>query len=153
MAEQSTSSVVISADPAAIMAVIADFEAYPDWASGVKRTTVLEPGDGATDDGGRARSVEFQIDAKPIKDTYSLGYTWHGDSSVDWTLVDGGMMKAIDGEYALTPLGDGTTEVRYSLAVELAIPMIGMLRRKAEKVIIETALNGLKKRVESLGGR
>ncbi len=27
--------------------------------------------------------------------------------------------------------------------------MIGMLRRKAEKVIIDTALKGLKKRVES----
>lgn len=67
MAEQSTSSVVISADPAAIMAVIADFEAYPDWASGVKRTTVLEPGDGATDDGGRARSVNPRSTPSPSK--------------------------------------------------------------------------------------
>ena len=38
----------------------------------------------------------------------------------------------------------------YRLAVDLSIPMIGMLRRKAEKVIIDTALKGLKKRVESL---
>jgi hypothetical protein len=30
--------------------------------------------------------------------------------------------------------------------------MIGMLRRKAEKVVIDTALKGLKKRVESGGG-
>ena len=37
----------------------------------------------------------------------------------------------------------------YSLAVDLNIPMIGMLRRKAEKVIIDTALKGLKRRVES----
>jgi hypothetical protein len=29
--------------------------------------------------------------------------------------------------------------------------MIGMLKRKAEKVIIDTALKGLKKRVESQG--
>jgi hypothetical protein len=39
--------------------------------------------------------------------------------------------------------------VTYSLAVDLNIPMIGMLRRKAEKVIIDTALKGLKRRVES----
>jgi len=43
----------------------------------------------------------------------------------------------------------GTTTVTYSLAVDLNIPMIGMLRRKAEKVIIDTALKGLKRRVES----
>jgi hypothetical protein len=34
--------------------------------------------------------------------------------------------------------------------VDIAIPMIGMLKRKAEKVIIDTALKGLKRRVESL---
>ena len=45
----------------------------------------------------------------------------------------------------------GGTEVTYRLAVEVSIPMIGMLRRKAEKVIIDTALKGLKKRVEALG--
>jgi len=32
--------------------------------------------------------------------------------------------------------------------VDLKIPMLGMLRRKAERVIIETALNELKKRAE-----
>jgi hypothetical protein len=41
------------------------------------------------------------------------------------------------------------TVATYSLAVDLNIPTIGMLRRKAEKVIIDTALKGLKRRVES----
>jgi hypothetical protein len=56
----------------------------------------------------------------------------------------------MDGTYELTATESGT-HVTYRLAVDLAIPMIGMLRRKAEKVIIDTALRGLKKRVESLG--
>jgi hypothetical protein len=51
----------------------------------------------------------------------------------------------------LANLGDGTTRVTYRLAVDVAIPLIGMLKRKAEKVIIDTALKGLKKRVESQG--
>ena len=46
-------------------------------------------------------------------------------------------------------LGDGTTEVTYTLVVDLGIPMLGMFKRKAEKVIIDTALKELKKRVES----
>jgi hypothetical protein len=59
------------------------------------------------------------------------------------------MLKAMEGAYVLRPAGEGT-EVTYRLSVDLSIPMIGMLRRKAEKVIIDTALKGLKKRVESL---
>jgi hypothetical protein len=56
----------------------------------------------------------------------------------------------MDGSYELRSDGS-TTDVTYRLTVEVAIPMIGMLRRKAEKVVIDTALKGLKKRVESLG--
>jgi hypothetical protein len=33
--------------------------------------------------------------------------------------------------------------------VDLAVPMIGMLRRKAERVILDTALKELRKRVEA----
>ena len=44
----------------------------------------------------------------------------------------------------------GGTKVTYDLEVDLKIPMIGMLKRKAEKVIIDTALKELKKRVESM---
>ncbi len=35
------------------------------------------------------------------------------------------------------------------LTVDVKIPMLGMIKRKAEKVIIDRALAGLKKRVES----
>jgi hypothetical protein len=99
---------------------------------------------------GRPQRVDFVLDASPIKDEYTLAYTWHGDASVEWTLVQGRMLRGMDGSYVLDPREDGSTEVTYRLAVDVAIPMIGMLRRKAEKVIIDTALRGLKKRVESM---
>ena len=56
----------------------------------------------------------------------------------------------MDGTYLLRDLGDGTTEVTYRLALDVSIPLIGMIKRKGEKIIIDTALKGLKKRVESL---
>jgi hypothetical protein len=40
--------------------------------------------------------------------------------------------------------------VTYRLALDLSIPLIGMIKRKGEKMIIDTALKGLKKRVETL---
>jgi ribosome-associated toxin RatA of RatAB toxin-antitoxin module len=144
MAEQTTSSIVIDAAPAEVMAVIANFPAYPDWAQGMKQAEVVEEGAD-----GRADKVHFELEATPIKDSYTLSYDWKGDSSVTWELVEGRMLKAMEGAYVLRPSGSGT-EVTYRLSVDLSIPMIGMLRRKAEKVIIDTALKGLKKRVESL---
>jgi ribosome-associated toxin RatA of RatAB toxin-antitoxin module len=144
MAEQTTSSIVVNADPAAVMSVIADFEAYPTWAQGVKKAEVVSRG---ADE--RAQQVYFELDASPIKDQYTLAYDWDDDRVVRWSLVEGKMLKAMDGAYELNGVGDGTTEVTYRLAVDIAIPMIGMLKRKAEKVIIDTALKGLKRRVES----
>ena len=144
MADATTSSITIGADPEAVMAVIADFAAYPAWADQVKTVEVLE-----IDGIGRPERVRFQMDAGPIKDNYTLDYTWAPDGrSVSWTLVKGQIQRAQNGSYTLVG-GADTTTVTYSLAVDLTIPMIGMLRRKAEKVIIDTALKGLKRRVES----
>jgi ribosome-associated toxin RatA of RatAB toxin-antitoxin module len=145
MADESTQSITINAEPAAVMAVIADFAAYPQWAASVKSAQVTADGPD-----GRAATVAFKIDAGVIKDEYELAYQWDGDNRVSWNLVKGQMQKAQRGSYTLTGRA-GSTEVTYNLAVDLAIPMLGMLKRKAEKVVMDTALKELKKRVE--GGR
>ncbi|MGH3354893.1 MAG: SRPBCC family protein [Nocardioidaceae bacterium] len=144
MAEQTSSSITVDAAPATVMAVIADFESYPDWATGVKETEVL-----GADSNGRAEQVRFVLNAPPIKDTYTLAYDWDADRSVRWELVEASVLKALTGSYTLTPVGESQTEVVYRLTVDVSIPMIGMLKRKAEKVIIDTALKGLKQRVEA----
>ncbi|MBB3051300.1 ribosome-associated toxin RatA of RatAB toxin-antitoxin module [Prauserella isguenensis] len=147
MADQSTQSIEVDAPPEQIMAVIADLPAYPEWAQAVQHTEVL-----GTDERGRATQVRFTLDSGPVKDVYTLEYDWSDDGlSVSWHLVKGQMQKAQNGRYELQPLGGGRTQVTYTLAVELALPMIGMLRRKAEKMIMDTALKELKKRVEAEG--
>lgn len=144
MADQTTSDIVIDAGAADIMDVVADFGSYPDWATGVEETEVLETGDG-----GRAKRVRFVLDATPIRDEYSLVYDWRDDEQVSWKLDQSGkMLRAMNGAYVLTPLNSGSTQVTYRLEVQVSIPLLGMLKRKAEKVIIDTALKGLKKRVE-----
>lgn len=128
------------------MGVIADFARYPEWTGEVKEAEIL-----ATDDQGRAEQVRLVLDAGAIKDDHVLAYTWNSPYEVDWSLVKSQMLRALDGSYALAPLGDGDrTEVTYRLAVDVKIPLLGMIKRKAEKVIIDRALAGLKKRVESV---
>ncbi|MDN5746122.1 MAG: SRPBCC family protein [Nocardioidaceae bacterium] len=147
MAEQTSSSIAIEAPAADVMAVIADFPAYPAWAKGV---TVAEVRSSfGQEEGGRAREVFFALDVSPIKDEYTLAYEWDGVRQVTWSLVEGKMLRSLEGAYVLRESASGTTEVTYRLALDVSIPLIGMLKRKGEKILIETALKGLKKRVES----
>jgi uncharacterized membrane protein len=144
MADRTQMSIVVNAPPARVMEVIADLPAYPDWVAAAKSVDVLESAPG-----GRARRARFVLDAGMVKDTYELVYDWAADGrSVTWHLVRGELQKAQDGSYRLVDNGDGTTTVTYELTVDLTIPMIGMFKRKAERVITDTALKELKKRVE-----
>lgn len=145
MADESTQSIVIDAPPAAIMSVIADFANYPVWAASVKDAQVLETGSD-----GRPSRVALTLDAGVLRDKYQLAYTWAGDSAVEWHLVEGELMRAQDGSYRLSEIAPGRTEVVYTLSVDLGIPLLGSLRRKAERVVMDTALNELKRRVESV---
>src|SRR4051794_41503019 len=92
MADQSTQSIVVDAPAAEVMAVIADFPAYPTWVAAAKQVEVLE-----TDPDGRARRVHFVLDAGAVKDDYVLDYTWDGDRREEGTLVQRSMPKQQDG--------------------------------------------------------
>jgi hypothetical protein len=148
MADRTESSIVVDAPPAKVLAVISDFASSPEWTGAVKHTEVLDAGTA-----GRASRVRFTLDAGAIKDTYVLDYTWKvakaGTGSVSWVLVEAEqVLKALDGSYTLEGDKDGPTTVTYQLVVDVRIPMLGMLKRKAEKSIIATALQELKKRAE-----
>lgn len=140
MADLTSASIDIAAAPSEVLAVIADFESYPEWVDSMKSAEVL------TSKAGRAETVRMVLDHPLVKDDYVLAYVWK-PAEVNWTLVKGTLLKAMDGSYGLAAHGSGTT-VTYTLTVDVNMPMIGMFKRKAEKTIIDGALKGLKKRVE-----
>ena len=140
MADLTSASIDIAATPDEIMAVIADFERYPEWVDAMKSAEVL------TRSGTKAKTVRMVLDHSLVKDDYVLDYDWQ-PTVVSWKLVEGTLLKAMDGSYALQPKGSGTT-VTYQLKVDVNMPMIGLFKRKAEKTIIDGALKNLKKRVE-----
>ena len=146
MADSSTQSIVIAAPPDRIAAVICDFVHYPEWVTATKSVEILE-----VYEDGYASQVRFQLDAGVVADEYTLAYEYAEDiSRIEWHLVEPSkMQRAQDGSYDIDDNGDGTSTVTYTLSVDLAIGMLGMFRRKAEKMIMEAALTELKKRVES----
>jgi ribosome-associated toxin RatA of RatAB toxin-antitoxin module len=144
VAEKTAQTIYIDADPGSVMDVIADIGSYPDWVSEYKEAEVLE-----ADSGGNPKVARLVLDTSVLKDTLVLSYTWPKDrGSVSWSLVSSSILKALEGVYRLVPTGAGT-EVTYELTVDLQIPMIGLLKRKAERRLTDTALKDLKKRVEA----
>ncbi|MDQ1541950.1 MAG: hypothetical protein QOH29_2676 [Actinomycetota bacterium] len=142
MSDLTRSNIFIEAAPAAVMSVIADFPAYPEWVTFLKHAEVLEHGPD-----GRAAVVRFVLDAGVIADDYSLAYDW-SDDAVSWHLLRGTTIKAMDGSYRLERTASGTG-VDYGLSVEVDVPLLAVFKRKAEQVLIDTALKALKARVEA----
>ena len=146
MAEQTTSSIVIDAPPAAVMAVIADFDVLPRVGQGREdRRGDASPGSRRAGRAGLLRARRL-ADQGRVHPRLRLGRRPAGH-------LDPGRgqdARALTAPTSCADLGDGSTEVTYRLALDVSIPLIGMLKRKGEKILIDTALKGLKKRVESL---
>lgn len=145
MGERAEGSISVDASAAEIMEVITDFDSYPEW-SDVKSAKVLK-----RSRGGRPVEVAYEIAAPVIGEArYTLAYEYDGDDGVSWTTREiEGKIRDIQGEYVLEELDEDETRVTYRLGVELGISVPGFLRKQGEKQIIKTALEGLKRRVES----
>jgi ribosome-associated toxin RatA of RatAB toxin-antitoxin module len=143
VADQASSSTTIAAPPERVLDVISDLHAYPEWTGQISRAEVLE-----TYPDGRPRRATFTMSASGFSDEYTLDYSY-APGTVSWTLVEPTkLQKSQVGSYRLTAV-EGGTEVTYLLTLESKIPMIGPMKRKANKIIIDTALKELKKRVET----
>jgi ribosome-associated toxin RatA of RatAB toxin-antitoxin module len=145
MGEHAAGDTEVYATPAEVMAVVADFEAYPEWVASLEEVEVL-----ARDRRGRGTRVAFRLGTPWGEQAYTLAYTYQArDAGMSWTYVEG-TLEDLSGSYALEPADDGATRVTYQLEVELGIPVPGFLMRQAAKQIVRSALGDLKRRVESM---
>ena len=144
MAESATQTITIAASPEHCFAVAIDFPRYPEWAKDVKEATVRE-----TDAEGRPTRVEFRASALGRSTHYTLAYDYSQAPDVlAWKMVKGDIQRSIEGAYHLSATRDGGTEVRYDLAIELAAPLPGFVKRRAE-VRILNSVRELKTRAEA----
>jgi ribosome-associated toxin RatA of RatAB toxin-antitoxin module len=145
MAEHAEGTTEVHATPAEVMAVVADFEAYPDWVANLEEVEVL-----ARDRRGRGTRVAFRLGTPMGDQAYTLAYRYEPrDAGMSWTYVEG-TLEDLAGSYALEPAGDRTTRVTYRLEVALGVPLPGLIKRQAAKQIVRSALGDLKRRVESM---
>ena len=144
MSEATESTIRIEAPVADVVAVVSDLTKYPEWSTSIKRVEVLE-----SDSEGHPVKVTMMVDAGPMRDSVTLQYDWSlAPAQLSWTLLEAEMLTAMDGTYTISEADEDSTEVSYRLAVDVAMPMLSMLKRKAEKAVVDVSLKELKKRVE-----
>jgi ribosome-associated toxin RatA of RatAB toxin-antitoxin module len=145
MAEHAEGSTEVFATPAEVMAVVADFEAYPEWVGNLEEVEVL-----ARDRRGRGTRVAFRLRTPMGDQAYTLAYRYQPkDAGVTWAYVEG-TLDDLAGSYTLEPAADGATRVTYRLEVALGMPLPGLVKRQAARQIVRSALSDLKRRVESM---
>lgn len=144
MTDEATQQTFIAAPPDQCWAIAIDFERYPEWAGDLKNVDVLE-----RDGEGRATSVRFRAGALGQSTTYTLAYDYaDAPRTLAWVQTAGDLTRKLDGEYVFEPEGDGT-RMTYHLTVELKVPLVAFIKRRAEARILGTALRDLKARAES----
>ena len=94
------------------------------------------------------RELSFALRRSAVAPHYTLGYSYRdAPLAIQWKLVDGDIMRTLDGDYMFEPVNNGTL-VTYDLSIDLVIPLPGFVKRRAENRILHT-LNELKARCES----
>ena len=140
MAITEARDVTIEATPDEIMDVLVDLESLTEWSSAHQKVEVLE-----RDDEGRPTKSRQVVKVVGVNDDQVLDYTIY-DDGVGWTLVSSKQQRAQEGRYTLTPNGDAT-DVHFELTVDPVVPLPGFLVKRGAKGLMETATDGLRKRV------
>ena len=137
---------VVNADLEDCHALVSDIERYETWVSDLREVAIEN-----RDNEGRVTEATFRVAAMGRSATYSLAYD-HSEapSAIRWELVTGDILKRLDGSYRFESVPDepDQTEVVYELALELAVPLPGFVKRRAEGRIAHAALDDLQAQLE-----
>ncbi len=141
MAVRASREVEIEAPPEAIMDALADIEAVASWSSLHKDAEVVD-----RHPDGRPHHVKATVKIMGLSDKELLEYHW-GEDWVVWDAQQTSRQRCQHGEYNLTAVGEERTRVRFDLILDLAAPYPSFLVRRAKKMVLDVALEDLRRRV------
>ncbi|VEG57808.1 Polyketide cyclase / dehydrase and lipid transport [Mycolicibacterium aurum] len=141
MAVRASSEVVIEAPPATILDVLADIDAVASWSALHKDAEVVD-----RHPDGRPHHVRATVKIMGLTDKELLEYHWGADWVV-WDAERTSRQRCQHGEYNLTPVGEDRTRVRFDLILDLAAPYPAFLVKRAKKMVLDVALENLRRHV------
>lgn len=139
-----TESIEVNGTAAACVAVITDFEAWPQWEKNTKKVEILE-----RDEQQRPTRVWFEFWTPVKRVPYTVGYDYSGlPERFTFELIEG-EVAAYRGSFGFSEQPGGTTTVTYEIGVHPGFPIPELLRRQIQRQHARQVVKHVKTAVES----
>jgi uncharacterized protein YndB with AHSA1/START domain len=142
VAVQASREIVIDAPPEVIMEALSDVNVLSNWSPLHKRMEVL---DRYPD--GRPHHVKATVKILGLVDNEVLEYHW-GPNWVVWDAKETFQQHGQHIEYIVNAEGVDKSRVRFDITVEPSGPIPGFIVKRASKIVLDAATNGLRKWVQ-----
>ncbi|OBA83952.1 cyclase [Mycobacterium sp. 1164966.3] len=135
----------VDADAELIMAIVADFEAYPQWNEAVKGAWVL-----ARYDDGRPSQLRLDTEVQGTPGTYIQAVYYPGPNQIQTVMQQGDLFAKQEQLFSVVPVGNKsllTVDLDVEPSMPVPAPMVKMLLNN----VLDALAENLKKRAEQLG--
>jgi ribosome-associated toxin RatA of RatAB toxin-antitoxin module len=137
-------TVEVGADAASIMAIVADFEAYPQWNKGIKGAWVL-----ARYDDGRPSQLRLDTEVNGMPGTYIQAVYYPGANQIQTVMQQGDLFEKQEQLFSVVETGRTcllTVDVDVEPSMPVPAPMVKMLLNN----VLDSLAQNLKQRAEEL---
>jgi len=134
----------VDADAASIMAIVADFEAYPQWNEGIKGAWVL-----ARYDDGRPSQLRLDTEINGLPGTYIQAVYYPGANQIQTVMQQGDLFAKQEQLFSVVEAGDKcllTVDLDVESTLPVPAPMVKMLMSN----VLDALAEKLKQRAEQL---
>ena len=137
-------TVEVAADAATIMAIVADFEAYPQWNDEVKGVWILH-----RYDDGRPSQLRLDASYSGFDGTFIQAVYYPSPTQIQTVLQQGDLFTKQEQLFSVVEMGP-TSLLTVDLDVETEMPVPKMMVKKAVNDTLEYLADNLKRRAEQL---
>jgi len=137
-------TVEVTADAATIMAIVVDFEAYPQWNEEIKGLWVLH-----RYDDGRPSQVRLDASFSGFDGTFIQAVYYPSETQIQTVMQQGDLFTKQEQLFSVVAMGP-TTLLTVDMDVETQMPVPKPMVKKAANDALEYLAGNLKKRAEQL---
>jgi ribosome-associated toxin RatA of RatAB toxin-antitoxin module len=138
-------TVEVEASAESIMAIVADFESYPQWNEEIKGCWIL-----ARYDDGRPSQLRLDTSVQGMDGTYIQAVYYPGDHQIQTVMQKGDLFKKQEQLFSVVDMG-ATALLTVDLDVEVTMPVPAPMVKKVVNDALEHLAGNLKARAEQLG--
>jgi ribosome-associated toxin RatA of RatAB toxin-antitoxin module len=137
-------TVEVSSEAASVMAIVADFERYPEWNDGVNGCWVL-----ARYDDGRPSQLRLDAAYQGFEGTYIQAVYYPGPNQIQTVMQQGELFMKQEQLFSVVEMG-ASSLLTVDIDVELSLPVPAPMVKSLLNNVLDHLADNLKQRAEQL---